>query len=99
MYWINNKFNYYTKQVCIIGIENIKKAYPITQGYDYILLDTIPLTQLWQILNDLHLTTFKCYSLPTREEMRNYFLMMYKSGKEYEIIETLSLQDVHTTST
>ena len=81
----NNKVTFYPKQICIIGVNSIPKN--LNLDYDYIVLDTIPLKKIQQILDSLGLTNFKCFSLPTYQELRSYFLMMYLSTDNYEIID------------
>jgi hypothetical protein len=90
----------YLKQICIIGCENIPAT--INPKYDYIVLDTIPINQIQERLDSLGLSTFKCFSLPTHRELRNYFLIMYRSCSDYEIIDhyyfdyNTSIKDRHT---
>lgn len=78
---------FYKKQVCIIGIENIDQIYPLRSDYDYIVLDTIPIQQMWNLLDSKGLN-IHCYSLPTRAELKNYFMMMYRCCEDYQIIES-----------
>jgi len=75
----------YSMQICIIGVDNIPET--VNLAHDYIVLDTIPLKEIQNFLDQRGLTTFKCYSLPTTAELRNYFLMMYRSCDDYEIID------------
>ena len=83
----NKIYCFYKKQVCIIGIENIDQVVPLNPEYDYVLLDTIPIQQIWNVLDSKGLN-INCYSLPTREELKNYFMMMYRCCEDYQIIET-----------
>ena len=82
----------YNKQYCIIGIQSfINKLEYITQlclnkQNDFILLDSVPIEEIQNILDKYQFNNFKCYSLPNNE-LVNYFLMMYKSTDNYEIIE------------
>jgi hypothetical protein len=68
----NKIYCFYKKQVCIIGIENIDQVVPLNPEYDYLVLDTIPIQQIWNVLDSKGLN-INCYSLPTREELKNYF--------------------------
>jgi glycosyltransferase involved in cell wall biosynthesis len=77
----------YKKQVCVIGIDNIERVLPLNPEWQYLVLDTIPIEKMWEILDskglDIH-----CYSRPTRAELKDYFLMMYRCCEDYQIIET-----------
>jgi hypothetical protein len=81
----NKTVNLYTKQFCILGIENAYKVV-VQENCDYILLDTIPIEQIQSTLDQLNLTTWKCYRFDTYEECVNYFLIMYRLCENYEII-------------
>ena len=83
--YANSRVQPYKKQICVIGIENLNGLI-IDPENDYILLDTVNIKILWETLNDLEWTFFKCYTLPTRQELKNYFLTMYRCG-DYEIID------------
>ena len=82
----------YNKQYCIIGIQSliIKLEYIkdlcLNKQNDFILLDSVPIEEIQNILDKYQFNNFKCYSLPNNETL-NYFLMMYKSTDNYEIIE------------
>jgi len=82
----------YDTQYCIIGIQNlIKNLEYIKELYlnprnDFILLDYVPVEEIQKIIDSYNLDNFKCYSVP-KEESVNYFLMMYKSIDNYEIID------------
>ncbi len=83
----NKIYCFYEKQVCIIGIENVDQITPLNPQYDYLLLDTLPIQEMWKILDNKGMN-IKCYSLPTREELKNYFMMMYRCCDNYQIIES-----------
>ena len=85
----------YTKQICIIGIESlIIHINYIVENYkndsiDFILLDNaVDNGVLTHILDLLHFDRMKCYTLSnnTEEEMKRYFIYLYKSCDDFEFI-------------
>jgi len=96
--YCNKVYNFdYDKQYCILGIDSlINNTEKITDLYrnkrnDFILLDnTVTIETLWQILDENNFHRMKCYSLQdgeTKEEMKNYFNLLYKSCADTEILE------------
>jgi hypothetical protein len=95
---ISNKIiNYdYDNQYCILGIQSlyanlnkIKKLYENDRN-DFILLENNSnFETLTCILDDLGFVKMKCYQLnnTSKNEMINYFLWIYKSIDNYEIID------------
>jgi glycosyltransferase involved in cell wall biosynthesis len=83
----------YNKQYCIIGIQSLInkmeyiKELCLNPRNDFILLDSVPIEEIQKVLDSYNLDNFKCYSVP-KEESINYFLMMYKSTENYEIINS-----------
>jgi len=87
---------HYSKQYCIIGIdslilhyEKIKDLYENHKDYDFILLDNkCDLNYIWMKLDYYGFDRFKCYTLIESDdaELEKYFLMMYKSCDNFEII-------------
>ena len=88
----------YDKQYCIIGIDSliyymdkIKELYEDERN-DFILLDNkSTIDYLWFKLDYYGLDRFKCYTLidSSVEVLTNYFMMMYKSCDNFEIITPL----------
>jgi len=86
----------YDKQFCILGfdalihnIDNIKNLYSNIR-HDFIVLDnTLSMIQLTTKLDDLSFSRMKCHTLNdvSYKEFTKYFLMVYKSCNDYEIIE------------
>jgi len=81
----------YDGQYCILGIssliyklEYIKELY-LNKRNDFILLDSVNIEEIQNVLDKYELN-FKCYTVSI-EEALNYFLMMYKSTDNYEIID------------
>ena len=91
----------YDKQYCIIGldtlkdnIELIKNLYTNLQN-DFILLDSnIKIEEIQNVLDSFGFDRFKCYSLEDHlnDQLINYFLIMYKSLNNYEIIKSKNHQ-------
>ena len=85
----------YENQYCIIGIdslilnyEKIKELYKNIKN-DFILLDNkCNIKYLWMKLDYYGLDRFKCYNLidVDDKELEKYFLFMYKSCENFEII-------------
>jgi len=87
----------YNKQYCIIGIQSLInkleyiKELCLNPRNDFILLDSVPVEEIQKVIESYNLDNFKCYSVP-KEESINYFLMMYKSTKEYSIINNYNTE-------
>jgi len=85
----------YDKQYCIIGIdslifnlERIKELYKNKRN-DFILIDNkCDQSYLFYKLGHYELERFKCYTLvdASNFELERYFMLLYKSCKDYEII-------------
>jgi len=85
----------YNKQYCIIGIDSliynydkIKELYKDEKN-DFILLDNkCSLSYLWMKLDYYGFYNFKCYTFIDSEmdELDKYFMVMYKSCENFEII-------------
>lgn len=83
------------KQYAILGIstfyreyEKIKKEYANSEN-DFLVLDNLlSHDELGKVLETYHFYRMKCYSIRgmTKDEMQSYFMLMYKSCKEYEIL-------------
>jgi glycosyltransferase involved in cell wall biosynthesis len=85
----------YNKQYCIITLETlIKNMEKIKELYkddksDFLLLDNKGNTEhLQHKLDEFGFSRMKCYDLEnnTKKELINYFLRLYKSCKDFEII-------------
>jgi len=85
----------YDKQYCIIGfdtlLENLEKIRELYKNpkNDFILLDNKGSNdEMFCKLDEYVLDRFKCYAFldETKEEMKKYFLWLYKSCDDYEII-------------
>lgn len=96
--YCNKVYNFdYDKQYCILGIDSlINNTEKITDLYknirnDFILVDnTVSIETLWQILDENNFHRMKCYSFhdgETKEELKNYFNLLYKSCADAEILE------------
>ena len=90
----------FKKQYCIIGLpafyENLEKWSHLYQDpeNDFILLDTdIPYSLLTQQLDGLGFGRMKCYSIDNHsvEDLRRFFLFLYKSCEDYEIYASTSI--------
>ena len=48
----------------------------------------MPVENIWTLLDNYQLDHFKCYSLltNTKQQLVNFFMLMYKSCDAYEII-------------
>lgn len=85
----------YLKQYCIVGLsaflenlERIKTLYNDTMN-DIIFLDNkLKIEEMCNILDKNNFDKMKCYTLKdnTEQELINYFMLLYKSCKEFEII-------------
>ena len=75
----------YKKQICIIGRHNLKFVDTINPDYDYLLLDSCPIEELWNLLDSKNLN-IKCYSLPNFKDLKPFFLTMYRCT-DFEIID------------
>jgi glycosyltransferase involved in cell wall biosynthesis len=85
----------YIKQYCIVGISSlienmdmIKQLYQDNSN-DFLFLDNkISVEEMCKILDMNNFDRMKCYSMKdcTEKELINYFMLIYKSCKEYEII-------------
>jgi glycosyltransferase involved in cell wall biosynthesis len=85
----------YDKQYCILGfdtfirnLEVIKELYQNPRN-DFILLDNnVSSDYLCRKLDYYNMQRFKCYSLEEAndDELINYFMLLYKSCENYEII-------------
>jgi len=84
----------YSMQYCILTLDSLKSNLDlILREYsnnenDFILLDSIPIQELFDFLDSNELTRFKCYSLKgySPEQLKNYFLVTYLSTKNHLII-------------
>jgi glycosyltransferase involved in cell wall biosynthesis len=85
----------FDKQYCIVGIDtfmkNLDKMRELSKNSrnDFILLDnSMPVENIWTLLDNYNLDHFKCYSLltNTKQQLINFFMLMYKSCDDYEII-------------
>jgi len=85
----------YDKQYCIIGLdslilnmEKIKKLYENTKFDFFIIENKCDINQLQYILDIYNFSRFKCYTLidETPETLINFFMLQYKSCRDYEII-------------
>ena len=84
------------KQYCIIGLDTfydkldeLKILYQ-DKANDFLLLDNkVKSDDLCKVLDDNNFTEMKCYSMSdcSDEELKNYFLLLYKSCDQYDIIE------------
>jgi glycosyltransferase involved in cell wall biosynthesis len=91
----------YDTQICIICFDNlinnldrIREMYE-TKKYDFILLDNDCTTDyLCSRLDYLKLDRMKCYGLvgASREELVNYFKMLYSSTEKYEMIDNVNME-------
>lgn len=88
----------YDKQFCIIGLDSlIKNMDYIVKLYneernDFILLENnYEIDYITKKLDDLSLSKMKCYSLKnaTQNELTQYFMMMYRSCENYEVISSI----------
>jgi glycosyltransferase involved in cell wall biosynthesis len=97
--YCNKIYNFhYDKQFCIIGLDSLdKNIQHIREKYsnkrnDFILLDNnAKIEELWNKIDDLGLDRMKCYNFKdneTKEEMVNYFNLLYKSCEVTEIIDS-----------
>ena len=85
----------YEKQFGIIGLNNlismidmIKVLYE-NPKHDFLVLDnTMTKEELCSKLDELNLGRMKCYALAdcTEDELKNYFMLVYKSTDDYEIL-------------
>ena len=79
-------------QYCVIGAEKLHSKEVKTldaEGADILVLDNILTNeQLWSLVDQLGLDKVKTYSLKdcTTEELKQYFLRIYKSCNDYEFI-------------
>jgi glycosyltransferase involved in cell wall biosynthesis len=87
--------NDHDMQYCLIGIDslinNIDKVKELYKNFknDFILLENkASIKYVWWKLEYYQLHRFKCYALKDapEEELENYFMYMYRSTKDYEII-------------
>jgi glycosyltransferase involved in cell wall biosynthesis len=95
--YCNNVVNVdFNKQYCILGVESLINHLDKLQCLckntenDFIVLDNNePIEKIWEILDSYQLDHFKCYSLltNTKQQMIRYFMLMYKSCDDFEIIE------------
>lgn len=85
----------YNKQYCIIGVDsliyNYERIKELCKDYknDFILLDNkCSLSYLWMKLDYYGFYNFKCYTFidSDTDELENYFMIMYKSCEDFEII-------------
>ena len=90
----------FKKQYCIIGLpafyENIEKWQQLyqDQSNDFILLDTdLSYSFLTQQLDSFGFERMKCYSLDnhSKDDLKRFFLFLYKSCEDYEIYESSSI--------
>ena len=95
----NKLYNFhYDKQVCIIGvdylkknIDNLKILYK-NKRTDFILLDnTATIENLWDLLDELNFDRMKCYSFKdeTEEQMIKYFNILYKTCADSEVFRVV----------
>ena len=85
------------KQYCIIGLpaffENLEKIQELYQDIenDFLVLDTdIYYSAITNILDQYRFDRMKCYTLEnhTIEDLRRFFLFLYRSCEDYEIYTT-----------
>jgi glycosyltransferase involved in cell wall biosynthesis len=90
----------FKKQYCIIGLpafyENLEKwrELYLDRSNDFILLDTdISYSILTNQIDALGFSRMKCYSIDNHsvEDLRRFFLFLYKSCEDYEIYESTSM--------
>lgn len=88
----------YDKQFCVIGLNSLikNKDYIIDlykeEKNDFILLEnSFEIDYITKKLDELSLSKIKCYSLKdtTYEVLLRYFLIMYRSCENYEVISSL----------
>ena len=88
----------YNKQYCIIGLDSLILHYDkINELYknvnnDFILLDNkCSLSYIWMKLDYYGFEKFKCYTFIDSDvnELEKYFLVMYKSCNNFEIINNI----------
>lgn len=96
----------YNKQYCIVGIDSlISNKEKITALYqdnrnDFFIIDNKCLIgQLHYLLDIYGFSRFKCYTLidETPEILIKYFMMMYKSCENYEIINNFVYKPKYNT--
>jgi glycosyltransferase involved in cell wall biosynthesis len=87
----------YTKQYCILGykalverMESLRELYTNPKNDFFVLENSMSKEELCSRLDGLGLSRMKCYALQdcTWNELRNYFLMICKSTKDYEILDS-----------
>ena len=85
----------YDKQICILGLDSLTRNMEyVVQIYkeersDFILLENkYDISYVTSKLDELCFNKMKCYSLinATQSELTQYFMMMYRSCENYEII-------------
>ena len=85
----------YEKQFGIIGFNNLISMIDLIKvlyenpKHDFLVLDnTMTKEELCSKLDELNLGRMKCYALAdcTEDELKNYFMLVYKSTNEYEIL-------------
>jgi O-antigen biosynthesis protein len=85
----------YSKEFCILGIKTLMEHLPrirelyANPKHDFLVLDyDVSPEELCSILDRLQLDRMKCYAMKdcNRDQLEKYFLFLYKTCEEHEII-------------